>query len=438
MNKLIKTFSNLQLSIFLLLIIASLSAIGSIIEQDKSIEFYKSIYNALYLQVPLWVLLYKLGFTKVYTSWWFLMLLFLLGFCLLSCTFSRQLPILKFAKRYYFYNYPNQLKKFNQKFKVQIIDKTYLCYQLISMNYSICQNNIGFYCYKGLIGKIGPVVVHLSIICILIGSVLSATKGFTSQELIPKSEIFHIQNLVKIGDFAKISQQTFRVNDFWINFDKSGRVKQFQSDISILVNNGNEIKRKTISVNNPLIFKEFTLYQTDWSVIGLRLKFINQNLVTELPLSKLINKNDSKNFWISWFPSKTPHTNKKTGVIVILNDIYNEIEFYNQKAQLLNSVNLNETLLINNEFGIKVLDNILSTGIQIKSDPGTKIIYVGFVILIISSVISYISFSEIWYLEYQKNGFCAGRTNRDKVKFNSEIVKIKKPFLLKQNNKMDY
>jgi cytochrome c biogenesis protein len=427
MHKYIKSFSNLKLAIFLLLVIAFFSSVGSIIEQDKSIEFYKTTYKTLFFGIPFWFYLNKLGLTQIYSSWWFFLLLSLFGFCLLSCTLSSQLPVLKFARRYYFYKYPSQFNKFKEKVVGEKTFKTQLSYELIKEKYSICQNQIGFYCHKGLIGRVGPVIVHLSIICTLMGSILEATKGFNAQEFIPKSEIFHIQNLVKIGDFAQISQQTFRVNDFWINFNKTGIVQQFQSDISILSGNGNEIQRKTISVNKPFKYRDLTLYQTDWGIIGLRLKLGNNNSIIQLPVLKVSNV--LQKVWISWLPIPIIDSKISTsGIFLVLNGVYGQINCYNESAQLIKSLSLGQTLLFNNLFSIKLIDNLLSTGIQIKLNPGLKIIYTAFGTLIVSSFISYISFSEIWFLEYSTKILFGGKTNRAKTQFTTEINKIKKSF----------
>ena len=333
MKKFLKSFSNLKLAIFLLLLIAFFSAIGTIIEQDKPSEFYRTIYSVSFFGKPLWIYLDQLGLTHIYSSYWFFFLLIIFGTCLLSCTFSRQFPALKFARRYYFYSYPSQFNKLKYKFIVKTILKSQLCYQLIIEKYSVCQKQTGFYGYKGLIGRIGPVVVHLSIIFILIGSILGAVKGFTAQEFIPKSEIFHIQNIIKVGNLAKIPQQPFRINDFWVNFGRTGEIRQFQSDISILSGKGNEIERKTISVNNPLIFKGLTMYQTDWGIIGLRIKLSNKNSIIQLPVTKIVNT--SQKLWISWLPI---NNTKKSGLIFILNGASGKIELYNEQAKLIKSI----------------------------------------------------------------------------------------------------
>jgi len=292
---------------------------------------------------------------------------------------------------------------------------------LLDENYSIFQNYKGFYSYKGLIGRIGPVIVHLSIICILIGSIFGALKGFTAQEFVPKSEIFHVQNIVKSGQLSKLSQQPLRINDFWIDYDKSGFIRQFQSDMSILSGKGQEVKRKTISVNNPLIYKGVTFYQTDWGITGIRLKLLTKNKNLQLPVSKIATS--SQKLWISWFPL---NSSEKTGIILLLNTARGKIEIYNQNAEFLKTIHLGQSMLLDKFFPITIFEFILSTGVQIKTDPGLYLIYSGFMFLILSSFVSYISFSEIWLLESATNVFVGGQTNRAKIKFKIEIARLQK------------
>jgi cytochrome c biogenesis protein len=423
MKKFFRYFANLQFAIFLLLLIAFFSGLGSILEQDKALDFYKANYTSLIFGTPTWVYLKTLSLDHIYSAWWFLLLLLIFGICLLSCTFSQQFPALKFARRYYFYTYSNQFNKLNYKFISDNVIKSQLCYRLNNDQYAIFQKQDCLYGYKGLIGRVGPVIVHLSIICILLGSILGAIRGFTAQEFVPKSELFHVQNVVKAGNFATIPQQSFRINDFWVNYNKTGLIKQFQSDISVLTGKGDEVVRKTISVNNTLIFKGLTLYQTDWGINGLRIKLSNKETILQLPVSRISDSNQK--LWISWIPL---NIKDKTGIIVVLNSARGKVDFYNEKAQLLNKASLEQQTIINENLSIKLIDFIASTGIQIKADPGLTIIYIGFGFLMISSFVSYISFSEIWVLETGKNVFFGGQTNRDKVKFQIEMSKLEKTF----------
>ena len=116
MKKFFRYFADLKLAIFLLLLIAVFSGLGSIIEQDKTLDFYQANYQELFLGIPLWVYLNNLSLDHVYSAWWFFLLLFIFAICLISCTFLQQFPALKFARRYYFYTYSNQFNKLDSNF----------------------------------------------------------------------------------------------------------------------------------------------------------------------------------------------------------------------------------------------------------------------------------------------------------------------------------
>ena len=111
---------------------------------------------------------------------------------------------------------------------------------------------------------------------------VAALGGFNGQELITKGEVFHIQNTNNISQFSTVPELPLRINDFWIEYTKDNQVKQFFSDLSVLSSQGNELKRKTISVNIPLRFQNLTIYQTDWDLVGIRCKI--ENSVYKLPL----------------------------------------------------------------------------------------------------------------------------------------------------------
>ena len=95
-NKIFKLFADLKFSLFILFLIALTSSIGSIIEQDETLQFYQTNYsveNPVYGFIN-WKLILFCGFNNVYTTWWFLLLLLLLGITLITCSITRQFPIL--------------------------------------------------------------------------------------------------------------------------------------------------------------------------------------------------------------------------------------------------------------------------------------------------------------------------------------------------------
>ena len=72
---------------------------------------------------------------------------------------------------------------------------------------------------------------------------MGAFNNFKAQEILPKGEIFHIQNPIKIGNITILPDLNTRVNDFWVEYDDN-RIKQFYTNLSILNNNGTEVKTK--------------------------------------------------------------------------------------------------------------------------------------------------------------------------------------------------
>ena len=81
--------------------------------------------------------------------------------------------------------------------------------------------------------------------------------GYAAQELIPRGEISHIQNVTKFGDLSYLPQTiSCRINDFWITYTKELKTDQFYCDLSIFDKNGNELNRKIIFVNGYPWFGE--------------------------------------------------------------------------------------------------------------------------------------------------------------------------------------
>ena len=99
--KSLKSFAKLEVAIFLLLLIAGFSILGTIIEQERSINYYLENYTQEinFLNITIGNLLLFCGLNNIYKSWWFLTLLLLFGTCLISCTILQQLPMLRQARR---------------------------------------------------------------------------------------------------------------------------------------------------------------------------------------------------------------------------------------------------------------------------------------------------------------------------------------------------
>ena len=280
LKKSFQIFTNLKFAIFILLLIAIASSVGSIIEQNENLEFYKTNYS---LTSPIfgfvnWKIIVTLGLDHIYTTFWFLLLLLILGISLVSCTLTRQFPLFTNSKDYFLKK--NKSSFLNLPFSVQVKNIYYLKENIINKiqksNFYIFQFGNLVYGYRGLVGRISPILVHLSLIIILFGSSWGAFNNFKAQEILPKGEIFHIQNPIKIGNITILPDLSTRVNDFWVEYEDN-RIKQFYTNLSILNNKGKEIKNQTISVNNPLRYQNVDFYQSDWNLLGMLKRYKLKN-----------------------------------------------------------------------------------------------------------------------------------------------------------------
>lgn len=420
-TKFLKKLANLQFAISLLLTIGVVIAIGTVVEQDQSLAFYQENYpelNPLFGFLT-WKLIKFLSLDRLYTAWWFVILLLLFGSSLLACTFTTQLPSIKTFKLWKFINQPRQYKSLSVNDNITLELSNTIAYNCNLENYHFFRQRKKGYGYTGLLGRLAPVVVHGSIILLLIGSTLGSFGGYIAQEIIPVGEIFHIQNLTKFGNNSYVPQDlSCRVNNFWITYTKELKTDQFYSDLSILGSDGKELKRKVVFVNEPLIYKDLVLYQTDWDIVGLKLKLAG-NKSFQLPL-KRITKGGNR----FWFGSLKLSQANEQNFTVVINDLKGKIVLYDSKGNFVQEVLLGESVNVEKGVQVQFSDFITSTGLQIKSDPGINVVYSSFLLLMISIYVSFFTYSQIWFVESKDKLTVGGKSNRAVLFFQQEFRKL--------------
>ena len=413
-QKILKILIDLKFSILILALIAFASSFGSFIEQDEPQNFYEENYP---LEKPIYgfissKIILNLGLDHVYNTWWFLSLLLILGLSLIGCTLTRQFPLVENSKEYFFRKQINSFLKlpFSIKLQNRFYLKEIILLKLQKLNLFIYQKGDLIYGYKGLVGRISPILVHISLIIILMGSTLGAFKNFKAQEVLPKGEVFHIQNPLKIGRLTPLPNLTTRVNDFWVEY-KNNKINQFYSNLSILDNYGNELKNQTISVNNPIRFKDIDIYQSDWNLIGIRIKDIEKNKIYEYPVFQL-NKNTKA--WITWI-----NDSSKT-LSVVFDQLENTFSIYNETGDFVEIKNIGDSITKN----YKLVDLLPSTGLLIKYDPSIRLIYLGFGLLMLTTLLSYLPYTQFWVYENSKNIWIGSSTNRGKIQLEIEFENL--------------
>jgi cytochrome c biogenesis protein len=161
----LKIFTDLKFAISILLIIAGFSSLGSFIEQDESVAFYQENYPSakpIYGFID-YNFITNFGIDHIYRTWWFLSLLIILGICLISCTITRQFPLFIRSKEYFF---KRKKKSFNNlpffiKLPGNYFLKELILLKIHKQHFYIYQNKNIVYAYKGLIGRISPILIWL-------------------------------------------------------------------------------------------------------------------------------------------------------------------------------------------------------------------------------------------------------------------------------------
>ncbi|KRH98126.1 cytochrome c biogenesis protein [Cylindrospermopsis raciborskii S07] len=425
-KEILPVLTDLKLAIVLLLVIAVFSVSGTVIEQGQTPAFYQANYPehpALFGFLS-WKVIQVVGLDHVYRTWWFLSLLVLFGVSLTACTFTRQLPALKTAQKWQYYDEPRKFNKLALSAELNNVNLNSITALLKKSQYQIFQqeeSNHLLYARKGIIGKMGPIVVHIGIVMILLGGIWGAMTGFMAQEMITSGDTFQVKNIIDAGAWSSqdvLKNWSVKVNRFWIDYTPKGGIDQFYSDLSVLNYQGEEVNHENIYVNKPLRYHGVVFYQTDWGIAAVKVK-INNSPIFQLPMA-LLNTNGQGRLWGTWIPTKP---DLSAGVSLLAKDLQGMVLIYDNEGKLVNTVRAGMSIPVNG-VNLKILDVVGSTGLQIKYDPGIPIVYTGFALLMLGVVMSYFSHSQIWALQHGDVLYVGGKTNRAQVTFEREVLGI--------------
>ncbi len=409
--------SSLKIAILLLLLIAISCAVGTLIPQQESNQFYYDNFNRNpFLGIINGNILLLLEFDHVYTSFWFLFLLIWLGLALSVCSFRRQLPIFKSALNWVDYKSPRQIAKLSiaqtivTNSSLESLEKIKINLKKYGWNVKETDGRIA--ARQGVIGRLGPILIHLGMILLMIGATYGSLNGKTIEKfLAPGRSIDLLNNNEEKG-------LTIELQKFQILRDPQGRAEQYKSTVNIVEPNGNN-QSKEISVNYPLRYKGLTLYQADWSLAGITIEIENSPKL-QIPIEPL---NDlGEQVWGTIIPTKK---DGKDPILVTVESELGPVSIYDVDGTLLSNLSTNKVAKIK-ETSIKIINIIPSSGLLLKHDPGVPLVYTSFAIILIGGSLSIISTKKIWVL-YEKEKsmiYIGGLSNRNLFGLSKELPKF--------------
>jgi cytochrome c biogenesis protein len=295
--RLVAWIADLRLAIGLLLLIAVASGIGTAIPQKESLEFYHQRYDdAPWLGWLKAAGILRLQLDHVYSSGWFLTLLALLGLALILCSWRRQWPALQASLRWIDYTTPRQLSKLALAETLthpRTDGLAVLGQRLRERGWSVRSQEGRLAARKGVLGRVGPLLVHAGMVVLMVGSAWGALAGQRLEQfLAPGREL-------ELLDRQGRPQVTLALDDFAISRDPAGRPEQFTSRLRLIppaapdpdppaeapAPSSTLTRQAEISVNHPLRYRGMTLYQADWTLATIQIQ-LGRSPVLELPLQR--------------------------------------------------------------------------------------------------------------------------------------------------------
>jgi len=383
-------FSSVKLAIFLLLTLAVTSIVGTIIEQQQDPEKYLMEYGETTYKI-----LKFLGFTDVYHSWWYVALLTLLAVNLIVCSIKRLPKIWKVAmepRKTLPPGYEKGLKISNTiTLSAGISEiKEKLLEVLKSKKYKVevskeDEKEVHIFADKNVFSRFGVYIVHLGVLVVLIGGLTTALFGFRGYMNLAEGTS---SNLVSYFSGPKIIELPFYVkcNKFKIDFYPSGMPKAYISDLSI-IENGKEVLRKEIKVNEPLKYKGIYFYQASYGQGEAFLKIVDKRgqRVVGVAFGQPIKLGKETYLRIVSIDGNT----MTIGIEFIRNG---KVEQGVIKPFVMYRVPGTDKTIAMVDF-----KPVFYTGLQVSKDPGTWIVWVGSSILIIGLIVAFfIPHKRIW------------------------------------------
>lgn len=327
---LMRFLGSMNLAVTLLMMLAIASVIGTVLQQNQTFQDYTLKFG------PFWTQVFdSLGLFQVYGAAWFtLVLVFLLvstGVCLTRNTprflkdikrFNEDQSLRSYKKQPY--SETIQLDKFDGDLAQKLLNE-----QGYKTKIHQRKDGITVAGMKGRWNKLGYIFTHASIIIICLGALLDSNLLLKWRELtgdlvaetrsIPVDEIpakswlgednFSFRGTVDIvegnetnvlflphdrGYLVQKLPFNIKVKEFRVEHYDTGMPKSFESDLVIEAPELAEPIEQTIRVNEPLYYKNYSIYQSSFSDGG---SLLNINVypllspeVNSIALASAVNK----------------------------------------------------------------------------------------------------------------------------------------------------
>ncbi|MFJ8245338.1 cytochrome c biogenesis protein ResB [Peribacillus asahii] len=321
-DKIWNFFSSVKVGVSLIVIALVASSIGTIFPQETYIpstipasEYYEQEYGAF------GKLYYLLGFHNLYSSWWYLVIIGMLGMSILIASIDRFFPLYRSLKNQKVVRHDSFMKR-QRIFGItnvsdQEVNLEQITERLKKQRYRIRQENGNILAEKGRFSRWGPYVNHVGLIIFLLGGLLRSVPGMYVDKVVwlregEMKEIpgtngeYYLKNNAFI--FEVYDKENKEDEAFVKAIEKTGTAiaKNYQSNVTLYKQEGEvlpgekpqlqKVNDFEIKVNEPLKHDHYALYQVDYKLNEFsKMSFYLMDKETEEKFGTLtIDLNDPK------------------------------------------------------------------------------------------------------------------------------------------------
>lgn len=373
-------FSSMRTGLYLLGIVALVSGIGTLIPQEamdpEGAEAVSEIWRTL-------------GFTHLYTSVWFQFILGLLCINLIVCSVQRFSGIYNQTFRP---TPPKNQGNVPSKIQAKLASpdedalRNGITKTLQDKGFRLVSNEQdgkwSFVAQKRRWGNWGSLLTHLAFVILILGALLGSLAGFKGFLMAGVGDIVPIQS-IEVNKGTVNENFSVKINSAEDRILENGERDNWYTDLSIM-ESGKEVARKTISVNHPMTYKGVTFYQSSFAPGA---KFTVDLKGQKIPV---VLQSRGGNYY------QAPGTDLFLVMAAMKADPKEPVILYQvfkgsnaQQPVKMGQLTLGQSALIENTYTLTFDEMSGFTGLQVKSDPGVSIVWLGCGLLMLGLILSF-------------------------------------------------
>jgi cytochrome c biogenesis protein len=426
--------ASLKLTIVILLLTAASSLMGTLLPQGLSSEQLEAQYGE---RLARWIDFFQ--FDDLYHSSWFRFLLLFLCLNLIVCTLRRLPKTIKLLRHQEQDLDPGKLTKFSHhsclESKLPWAEFVKRTEQVIAGEFAplrplVATEGYAAVAEKGSWSRLTVYLVHLSVLVILVGALLGSLFGFKGFVNITVGDTVAEARQVRDDRVIPLPFQV-RCDQFDVSFYDTGAPMEFRSDLTLL-ENGREVLKGSLLVNDPMSYKGVTLYQSSYgsrltrAVVDFTERDSGKTLRVALPFR---------------VPVALPGTSHQVEVFEFRENFHGfgpalamgilaEGQQPTGSWILAKVPDFHGNRIQDYQVQVIELEQTAYTGLQVNRDPGIWVVYIGFSLLLLGAGVTfYTSHRKVWVWAAAREPrnvlHLAARTNKNSLAFDRDFDRLR-------------